>query len=78
MTTEIYGSTRMLLACLPPDELEAVCCGWNCDMRDVLQPLVAVRPVNGGPGCDVELALDLQMLYLEIGGGGSADAESTI
>lgn len=65
---EIYGTTRMLLSCLPRDELELVCGGWECNMWEVLAPLRAVRPVNSGPGCDIELALDLQMLYLEIGG----------
>ena len=66
VTMEIYGSTRMLLAVLPLSELEAVCSGWSCDMWDVLAPLREVRPVNGGSGCEVELALDLRMLHLDI------------
>ncbi len=66
VTTEIYGSTRMLLAVLPPQELAAVCSGWRCDMWQVLAPLRAVRPVNGGSGADEELAIDLQMLYVEV------------
>ena len=62
----------MLLACLSQQELESVCGGCSCDMWEVLGPMRAARPVNGGPGCDMELALDLQMLYLEIGGGNQA------
>ncbi len=66
---EVYGSTRMLLACLPRQELGSVCSGCGCDMWEVLARVRAARPVNGGPGCDMELALDLQMLFLEIGAG---------
>ena len=69
---EVYGSTRMLLACLPRQELDSVCSGCGCDMWEVLAPMRAARPVNGGPGCDMELALDLQMLFLEIGAGAQA------
>jgi hypothetical protein len=72
LVQEIYGNTRMLLACLPRQELELVCGGCSCHMWEVLAPMRAARPANGGPGCDMELALDLQMLYLEIGGGAQA------
>ncbi len=40
--------------------------GWNCDMWDVLAPVRAVRPVNGGPGYDRELVLDLRTLNFEL------------
>jgi len=40
--------------------------GWQCDMWDVLAPVRAVRPVNGGPGYDKELVLDLRTLNFEI------------
>jgi len=66
IAAEIYGSTRMLLAVLPRENLAAVCSGCGCDMWDVLAPLRAVRPVNGGTGSDAELVLDLRMLYLDI------------
>jgi hypothetical protein len=31
LTSELYGTTRMLLATLPKEKLEKVCSGWNCD-----------------------------------------------
>lgn len=40
--------------------------GWRCDMWDVLAPVRAVRPVNGGPGYDRELVLDLRTLNFEL------------
>ena len=58
MTAEIYGSTRMLLAALPPGDLPAVCSGWQCDMQEVLQPVRAVRPSNGGRGADEDVLWD--------------------
>lgn len=63
---ELYGTTRMLLAVLDPGQLAEVCQGWQCDMWDVLTPVRAVRPVNGGPGYDKELVLDLRTLNFEI------------
>ena len=41
--------------------------GWRCDMWDVLAPVRAVRPVNGGAGYDRDLVLDLRTLNFEIG-----------
>ncbi|KAL4449447.1 hypothetical protein ABPG77_007091 [Micractinium sp. CCAP 211/92] len=63
---ELYGTTRMLLAVLEREQLAEVCQGWRCDMWDVLAPVRAVRPVNGGPGFDKELVLDLRTLNFEI------------
>lgn len=66
LTSELYGSSRMLLATLEREQLAEVCQGWRCDMWDVLEPLRAVRPVNGGPGYDHELVLQLRTLNFEI------------
>lgn len=66
MTSEIYGSSRMLLATLNEDQLAEVCGGWRCDMWEVLQPLRSVRPVNGGKGYDQELVVQLRMLNFEL------------
>lgn len=66
LTHELYGSSRMLLATLGRDQLEEVCQGWRCDMWEILAPLRAVRPVNGGPGYDPELVLELRTLNYEI------------
>lgn len=63
---ELYGSCRMLLAVLERDQLAEVCSGWRCDLWDVLAPLRAVRPVNGGPGYDEDLVLALRSLNFEI------------
>ena len=56
--TEIYGSTRMLLAVLSREELQRVCSGWRCDMYRILEPVRAVRPVNGGSGVDEDVLWD--------------------
>ena len=66
LTHELYGNSRMLLATLNRDQLEEVCQGWRCDMWDVLAPLRVVRPVNGGPGYDPELVLELRTFNFEI------------
>jgi len=45
---EFYGTCRAQLAALTRDELAAVASGWRCDYFDVLAPIRAARPVNGG------------------------------
>ncbi|GAB4822441.1 hypothetical protein N2152v2_009487 [Parachlorella kessleri] len=67
IAAELYGSTRMLLAVLDRDQLAEVCQGWRCDMYEVLEPLRAARPVNGGSGIDEELVLYLRTLQFELG-----------
>ena len=67
LAAEVYGSSRMLLAVLNRDQLGEVCGGWRCDFYDVLAPLRAVRPVNGGPGYDEELVFELRELQFELG-----------
>lgn len=39
-----------------------VCCGWQCDMYEVLASVRAVRPGNGGSGCDAAVLAQLQGL----------------
>ena len=54
-TMAVYGSTRMLLACTDPELARLlVCCrqGGAGGVEALLQPLRAVRPVNGGKGCN--------------------------
>lgn len=60
---ELYASPRMMLATLTREQLQRVCSGWQCDMWDVLAPLRAARPVNGGSGLAVELTADLRDLH---------------
>ena len=67
-TRELYGSTRMLLACLGREELHAVAGGCGCDFHDVLGPVRAVRPVNGGTGCDPDLVMELRTLHFDLPG----------
>ena len=52
LASEVYGSARMLMACVEDKEvLDAVVGGFNCDFsEDVLAPIRAVRPLNGGKG----------------------------
>jgi hypothetical protein len=66
LTSELYGSTRMLLATLSKEQLEMVCSGWNCSPWEFLEPLRRVRPSNGGQGYDVELVEDLRTLNFEL------------
>ncbi len=50
-THEVYGSARMLLACLPREQLPAICGARDgADMWALLQPLRDARPANGGAG----------------------------
>ena len=66
LTSELYGSTRMLLATLDRDQLAEVCSGWRCDPWEFLEPVRNIRPSQGGPGYDKELVLQLRMLNFEI------------
>ena len=66
LTSELYGTTRMLLATLPRERLEKVCSGWRCDPWDFLEPLRNVRVANGGPGYDLELIENLRTLNFEL------------
>lgn len=66
LTRELYGSSRMLLATLGKDQLSHVCGSWRCNMWELLEPLRAVRPINGGPGYDKELIMQLRTLNFEI------------
>lgn len=64
--SEIYGSPRMWLAPLPEPLLRQICGGYHCDMNQVLEPLRALRPVNGGPGWHPDIALSLRSLNFEL------------
>lgn len=66
LTSELYGTTRMLLATLSKEQLEKVCSGWNCDPWELLEPLREVRVVNGGKGYDLELIENLRTLNFEL------------
>ena len=63
---ELYGSTRMLLACLPDEALARVASGWRCDLAEVLAPVRAARPVSGGSGCDADLVMELRTLHFDL------------
>ena len=43
-----------------------MCSGWNCNMWDILAPLRAVRPSNGGCGFDEVLAYELRTLNFDV------------
>lgn len=66
LTSELYGTTRMLLATLPREKLEMVCSGWRCDPWEFLEPVRNVRAANGGPGYDLELIENLRTLNFEL------------
>jgi hypothetical protein len=66
LTSELYGSTRMLLATLDREQLKKVCSGWRCDPWEFLEPLRNVRPSNGGPGYDEELVMELRTLNFDL------------
>lgn len=67
-TSEIYQSMRMQLAALPEPLLRQVCstAPGAEDMLAVLAPLRAVRPMNGGPGWNEELGVQLRQLNFEL------------
>ncbi|KAK9843280.1 hypothetical protein WJX74_009650 [Apatococcus lobatus] len=64
--SELYGSSRMLLACLQPSELKQVCEGWNCDMWTILDPVRRLQPLLGGPGFDWDVVYELKCLNFEL------------
>ncbi|GMH43564.1 hypothetical protein BSKO_11486 [Bryopsis sp. KO-2023] len=66
--SELYGSTRMLLAVMDKESLSKVCCGWQCDMWDILEGYRKVRPINGGTGVDLELIVQQRALDPEVTG----------
>lgn len=66
MVAEIWGTMRMQLACLPPDMLQQVVAGNNCDFSELLAPLRALRPLNKGPGYDQEIMMALRALNFEV------------
>lgn len=55
--SEVYSSARMLMACVEDKEvLDSVIGGFKCDFsKDVLGPIRAVRPSNGGKGYSDEV-----------------------
>jgi len=65
LTSELYGTSRMLLAMLSKEQLAKVCSGWKCDPWELLEPLRKVRVANGGPGYDLELIESLRTLNFE-------------
>lgn len=63
---EIYCTTRMQLAALPQPLLEQVLgCVKGGSTADMLGPLRALRPVNGGRGYDADVAMALRALNFE-------------
>lgn len=63
---ELYSSTRMLLATLNKEELAQVCCGWNCDIWDLLAKYRAARPANGAKVLDLDLITELRGLEVSV------------
>ena len=57
LVSEVYGSPRMLMACVEDKKLlDAVIGGFKCDYsEEVLAPVRAVRPINGGKGYSDEI-----------------------
>ena len=64
--TELYGSSRMLLAVLEREQLARVISGLHCDFYDVLEPVRAVRPSSGGAGFDFDIINELRLLHFQI------------
>ena len=66
-TAEIYGTCRMLLAPLDRELLSKVVTGVGGEFWELLEPLRLVRPINGGPGYDLDLLQELRGLNFELG-----------
>jgi hypothetical protein len=63
---ETYGTTRMLLACLPPELLQLTVSSYGgTQFSQLLQPIRDVRPVNGGPALSEELWQQLVALNFQ-------------
>jgi hypothetical protein len=66
---ETYSSHRMQLAALPGPLLQQVCGAVKgVDLDKVLQPLRDVRPMNGGPGWNDDMVMQLRALNFELEG----------
>ncbi|GAX79476.1 hypothetical protein CEUSTIGMA_g6917.t1 [Chlamydomonas eustigma] len=63
---EIYGSSRMMLATLPPELLHKVCCGLHCSMPEVLEPFRKLRPLNKGLAYTEEMITHVRSLNFEL------------
>lgn len=66
IASETYGCCRMLLAALEKDIFNQVVTGRGCDFWAELQPLRDLRPVNGGPGHDLGLLIELRELNFDL------------
>jgi hypothetical protein len=75
ITYETYSTFRMQLAALPEPLLQQVCSAVKgCTLQELLQPLRAIRPVNGGPGWDMDVVMQLRTLNFDLSGAaGSAE-----
>jgi hypothetical protein len=73
ITYEIYSTFRMQLAALPDPLLQQVCGAVKeCTLQELLQPLQAIRPVNGGPGWDMDVVMQLRTLNFDLSGAAGA------
>lgn len=75
-TYEIYSTFRMQLAALPDQLLQQVCGAVKgCSLQELLQPLHDIRPVNGGPGWDADVVMQLRTLNFDLSGAGAVAEE---
>eukprot|EP00882_Tetradesmus_deserticola_P031870 GHRQ01036048.1.p1 GENE.GHRQ01036048.1~~GHRQ01036048.1.p1 ORF type:complete len:147 (+),score=78.92 GHRQ01036048.1:141-581(+) len=75
ITYETYSTFRMQLAALPEPLLQQVCGSVRaCTLQELLQPLRAIRPVNGGPGWDMDVVMQLRTLNFDLSGAAAAGA----
>jgi len=65
-SSELYGSTSMLLACLDKESLARVCVGYKCDLYERLGTVRAARPCRGGSGCDPRAVADVRSLEIRL------------
>ena len=54
------------MAVLSRELLAETCQGRDCDMWEVLAPLRALRPVNGGPGYNTDEIMKLRTLHFQL------------
>ncbi|KAF6258087.1 hypothetical protein COO60DRAFT_1460861 [Scenedesmus sp. NREL 46B-D3] len=73
ITHEIYSTFRMQLAALPEPLLQQVCGSVKgCTLQELVQPLRAIRPVNGGQGWDMAVVMQLRTLNFDLSGAAVA------
>jgi hypothetical protein len=70
-----YCASESPVACLRALRLSTANAAWHgegCTLQKLLQPLRVIRPVNGGPGWDMDVVMQLRTLNCDLSGDAGA------